>query len=128
MKKTRRTGQVGDVIRAALSSVLQRDFANPDIGLVTVTGVDLSTDLRFAKVFVSVLGTPEQQDEAMEFLNRAKNKIRHALAQQTKLRYTPELDFRADHTAEHAIEIEEILKKVQPAAPEAAAEDQDNDN
>lgn len=128
MKKTRRTGQVGDIIRAALSSVLQREFANPEIGLVTVTGVDLSTDLRFAKVFVSVLGTPEQQGEAMEFLARAKSKIRHSLAQQTRLRYTPELDFRADHTAEHALEIEKILKKVKPAESEMPVEDKANDN
>ena len=128
MKKTRRTGQVGDVIRAALSSVLQRDFANPDIGFVTVTGVDLSTDLHFAKVFVSVLGTPEQEKEAMEFLARARSKIRHALAQQTRLRYTPELDFRSDHTAEHALVIEKILKNVKPAAPDAPEQDKNHDN
>jgi ribosome-binding factor A len=123
MKKTRRTVQVGDEIRRELSTILQREFSSADVGFLTVTGIELSTDLRYAKVFVSSLGKPTQQDAAIEKLTSNRGRIRHMLAERGFLRYTPELDFRFDHTGEKAASVEKILERVAPPQSEKKEDD-----
>ncbi|HEY5610916.1 MAG TPA: 30S ribosome-binding factor RbfA [Thermoanaerobaculia bacterium] len=111
MKKTRRTHQVGDQVRAEIARILQREISDPDLGFVTITDVEIAPDFRVAHVFVSPLG---DKKKAMAALERAKGKIRHLVARGVNLRYTPELEFRLDTTAEKAIKIEKVLKKVLP--------------
>lgn len=114
MKKTRRTTQVGDEIRSELSLILQRELNDPDLGFLTVTAVELSPDLKYAKVFVSSLSKPKDRQKSLDTLRHAAGRIRHLLAQRANLRYTPELDFRLDETAERAASVERVLQKVKP--------------
>lgn len=114
MKQTRRTTQVGDVIRAELSLILQREMNDPDFGFLTVTDVELSSDLRHARVFVSSLKKGGDAQKTLTALQKAAGHLRHLLAQRANLRYTPELNFKLDSTAERAESINRILQKVKP--------------
>lgn len=123
MKKTKRTRQLGDEIRNALATIVQRDVTDPDFGFMTFTEVELSTDLKFAIVHVSSLGKDADQKKMMEALARNKSRIRHHLAQRGGLRYTPELDFRYDNTMERAFKIEKLLHDIIPPNPENQVEE-----
>jgi ribosome-binding factor A len=123
MKKTKRTNQVGDQIRGEIAQIIQRELRDPDIGFVTITEVEVSTDFSFARVFVSTL-KEEERDSSIEGLQRAAGKIRHMLGKRLRLRNIPELEFRADRTAEHADQINRLLLSVMPSEGEERNEDE----
>lgn len=125
MKKTRRTSRVGEMVRDALVEVLRHDLKNVDIGFASITGVDVSPDLHFARVYMSGLNE-EQTREAVEQLQHARGAARRFLGQRIRLRYTPELDFKYDDTAMRASRIESILQDV--AEPQPDAEDEDEES
>ncbi len=110
MRKTRRTSKVGEMIRDALVEVLRSD-AKLDMGLASITGVDVSPDLHFARVFISGLKEDETKAVVKELQN-ARGRIRGHLGKRIHLRYTPELDFKYDETTMRASRIEELLMKV----------------
>jgi ribosome-binding factor A len=135
MKKTRRTSKVGEMIRDTLVQVFREDLKNVDLGLASITGVDVSPDLHFARVYIS--GFKEEETKAtVKELQNAKGKIRHSLGQRIHLRYTPELDFKYDETTMRASRIEAILMEVAPKKTEddsaaenaAATEGHDDDS
>ncbi len=111
MRKTRRTSKVGEMVRDALVEVLRHDVKGIDIGLASITGVDVSPDLHFARVFISGLEEEETKATVKELQN-ARGRIRGALGKRIHLRYTPELDFKHDETTMRASRIEELLEKV----------------
>ena len=127
MKKTKRTTQLGEMIRGDLSNILQRELSDPDLGFITVTDVELATDLKFAKIHVSTIGNADVKDKMMAALDRNRSKIRHMLGQRAKLRHTPQLDFRYDSTIERASGIEKILREVLPPK-ETKKDDDDSEN
>ena len=98
------------MIRDALVEVLRHD-AKFDMGLASITGVDVSPDLHFARVFISGFKEDETKKVVKE-LQGAKGRIRGALGKRIHLRYTPELDFKYDETTMRASRIEELLMKV----------------
>jgi ribosome-binding factor A len=110
--------QIGDQVRAELATIIQRDISDNDIKFVTFTEVEISTDIRVAKIFVSVLGSADDQKSTMKALERHKNKIRFLIGQRLKLRVTPELHFVQDSTAENAVKmgklIDEAVKDIKP--------------
>lgn len=106
---TRRQRRVNAVIRQALSELLQRDVADPRIGFATVTDVDTTSDLRQAHVYVSFLGTPEEQKEGLTALRKATSYLRRQLADMVYLRYVPELFIHLDESTERGLRIDRIL-------------------
>lgn len=128
MRKTRRTSRVGETIRDALVLVFRQDLKGIDLAMVSITGVDVSPDLHFARVYISGL-TEDATKEIVAQLQKAKGKARHALGQRIHLRYTPELDFKYDDTAMRAGRIEDLLKEVLPPqpAPENTADEDDDE-
>ena len=124
MKKTRRTSRVGEMVRDALVEVLRHDLKNVDIGFASITGVDVSPDLHFARVYISGLNE-EQTRDAVEQLQHARGAARRFLGQRIRLRYTPELDFKFDDTAMRASRIESILQDVAEPEPETEPESED---
>jgi len=90
---------------------MRRELQDPLIGFATVTGVEVTADLKHAKVFVSVLGDEESKQSTMKALRRGHKYIRAVLADRITLKSIPELNFRLDETAERAQRIEILLRQ-----------------
>jgi ribosome-binding factor A len=109
----KRLDRVNQLIKEEVSTLLQRELKDPRLGFVTVTEVETAKDLRLAKVFVSVLGDERQWASSLAALASARGFVRNWLRQHLDLRITPEIDFRADRSMEHAAKIQSLLKQVQ---------------
>jgi ribosome-binding factor A len=107
----RRNERVAEEIRGVLAEAV-REVRDPLVGFVTLTGVDLSPDLRQARVYVSRLGTEADRDAAVSALNNAAAFLRHAVATRARLRFTPALRFFADPTIERGSRVEAILQEL----------------
>lgn len=105
-----RLERVNQLIRDEIADVLRRDIHDPLIGFVTITEVEVSPDLRFAKVFFSVLGDDEQVKQSTKGLLRARKYINARVAERIDLRYIPKLRFVRDDTAARAQQVEMLLQ------------------
>jgi ribosome-binding factor A len=122
----RRNERVAEEIRGVLAEAI-REVRDPLVGFVTLTGVDLSPDLRQARVYVSRIGTEADRDAAVAALNHAVSFLRRAVAERARLRFTPALRFVSDATIERGSRVEAIIKElhatddeVPPDGPEDA--------
>jgi len=113
MQPFRRTQRLALSIQEEISLILQRGLKDPRIGLVTVTGVDLSPDLRHAKVYVSVLGTKRESEASLAALEHAAGWIRRELGQRIRVKFLPELAFRIDTSQEYGSRIDRLLDEIQ---------------
>lgn len=109
---TRRTQQVGEMLRAELDEIIRREVKDPRIGFFSITRVDVPTDLRSARIFVSVLGSDEERQDTLDALRQAAGFIRFHLKPRLRMRQIPELDFRDDRSMAYAQEISEVLAEV----------------
>jgi ribosome-binding factor A len=104
-----RMRRVDEAMRQVLGDALAQDLKDPRIGFVTVTDVKTSPDLRHARVYVSVLGDKAAQQATLDGLRSAHGYLQSRVADELRLKRTPELAFELDHTAERAARLEEIL-------------------
>ena len=104
-----RMRRVDEAIREVLSGAVVADLKDPRIGFVTVTDVKTSSDLRHAKVFVTVLGNQDERDAALAGLKSAHGVLQRQVAGQLRLKRTPTLDFVYDVTTDRALRMEELL-------------------
>ena len=109
---TRRTERVSDLLRAELSDLILREIKDPRIRLVSLTGVEVTSDLRRAVVRVSALGDDTQREEAVEALRHARGFLRTELSHRLRTRTTPELIFELDRGAEHSQKISDLLESL----------------
>lgn len=105
----------GEVLRE-VSTIIREEIKDPRIQTMTsVMAVEVTPDLKFAKIFISVLGTQEQKQETMEGLNSAAPYVRSLLAKRVNLRNTPEISFVLDHSIEYGVnmskKIDEVIHK-----------------
>ena len=107
-----RSQRVAEEIKKKIGQIVHEDLKDPRIGFVTVTKVDLSSDLRFAKVYYSLLGTQKQLRDTQIGLASSTGFIRKLLGQRMKLRYTPEIVLKLDDGVEYSIHISEVLEKI----------------
>jgi ribosome-binding factor A len=112
----RRQERLADQIRSEVAEMLVRELKDPRIGFTTVTRVELSPDLHHARVLVSVLGEPEEQQKTLKGLTSAGAYVRHELSRRLRLRRAPEVVFLLDRGAEASQKIEELLRKVSPTS------------
>jgi ribosome-binding factor A len=123
---TRRQAQVADFLREEISDIMRRELNDPRLGMASITRVEMSPDLRYARVFVSVLGTQEEQQESLRGLQHAAGFIRHLLKPRMHIRHIPEIVFKEDHSLEHAEEIARTLRSLhlepEPSVPELSGE------
>ncbi|MEJ7810970.1 MAG: 30S ribosome-binding factor RbfA [Gemmatimonadaceae bacterium] len=120
----RRSDRVAEAIREEVARFLSEGAKDPRIvGFVTVTGVDVTHDLRHAKVFVSIMGSEEERRSTFDGLRSLAAHLRSRLARSLRLRFAPEIEFRLDASIERAARIETLLAQIkdgQPAADEPA--------
>lgn len=109
---TRRTQQVGEMLREELSDIIRREVKDPRIGFMSITSVEVPPDLRSAQVFVSVLGTDKERDDTLDALRSAARFIRFHLKPRLRMRQIPELEFRDDRSMEYAQQITATLREI----------------
>ena len=94
---SRRSEQVAEEIRRHVSALLLTEMRDPRVGMATVTAVEVSNDLKYARVYVSILGGEEER-ESLAALRKATGFLRMELGKRMVLRYLPELRFEADRS------------------------------
>src|SRR5437870_5372648 len=107
-----RTDRVAGEIHSSLAMILQSEYRELSDGLLTITKVQVTPDLKIAKVFVSLLGSKMADAAVIKNLENASPELRHALARKLNLRYTPELRFYIDDTQAEVQRVETILQKI----------------
>ena len=117
---TRRTERINDQLREEISDLLHRQVKDPRLqGLVSLTEVETTPDLKHARVFVSVLGSDEEKTEAMRGLQAASGFLRHALLGRLQnLKQVPALEFRLDDSIERGSRLLQLLREVEPGSEE----------
>jgi ribosome-binding factor A len=109
---TRRTQQMGEFLREEVTDIIRSELDDPRLGFWTVTRVEVPSDLRSARVYVSVLGTDGERKETIMALRGAAGFIRGHLKPRMRTRVIPDLDFRDDRSMEHADEIDRTLREL----------------
>lgn len=107
-----RKDRVTEAIREEISMILHRELKDPRLGFVTITKVELTQDLRSAKVFFSVLGKEEDYKKTRDALDSAMGFIRKLIAERINLRLAPEIIFKDDRSTEYSVRIEEVLNEI----------------
>jgi ribosome-binding factor A len=116
---TRRPDRVAEAIREEVATFLNESVKDPRVvGLVTVTGVDVTRDLRHAKVFVSVMGSDTEREATFEGLRSLAAHLRSLLGRKLRLRVAPEIDFRNDESIARAARIEALLEQIKREEPD----------
>lgn len=113
MRSYPRSKRVGDNIRKHMSVLMDESLADQEFGMVSVTGVELTRDLRQAKVFYSVLGDESARTATQEFLEENKKLLRSKLAQSVAMKFVPEITFAYDPSLVEGMKIESILAKIE---------------
>ena len=114
---TRRTLKVASAIREVISMAILTDLKDPRVRDVTVTFVEVTPDLRQAKVHVSIMGDETKQNLSLRGLKAAAGYLQAKLNDRIEMRYTPRLEFKLDKGVKHSLEVDRILKEVLPAEP-----------
>ena len=111
---SKRRARLNEQLRRELSELIRTQVRDPRVGLVTITGVDVAADLGSARVYVRVVGGPEELVRSLEGLEAAASFLRTALGRILHVRRVPELRFREDRSYEGAARIEQVLAEVLP--------------
>lgn len=115
MSSAPRIARLRELLKKEVSEILQRQMKDPRIGFVSVTDVELSADLRHAKIFVSIFGDAAAKTRTMEGLESAQGFIRTELARRIRLRRIPEVLFKIDESIERGARVNRLLRQVQDA-------------
>ena len=120
-----RIERINQQVKREIGRILQQELGDPRLQFVTITEVDVSRDLRNAKILFSVLGGGEQKHAAQQGLEGARGMIRKLLGQNMYIRFTPELFFVYDRSVEMSARIEETLKEIHDEHEEDHSSNQD---
>ncbi|MBU1864692.1 MAG: 30S ribosome-binding factor RbfA [Candidatus Omnitrophica bacterium] len=113
MAQKRRVARVAEVIRMELAGLILNELKDPRVGFVTVMGVEVTPDLREAKVFISVMGTEKEKKSTLIALNNARGFLQHMISEAIRLKSTPLLHFKLDDSIDQSIKIDGILKTIE---------------
>lgn len=121
----RRLLRVNEAVKETLSRALAGGLKDPRIGFVTVTGVETSADLRHARVYVSVLGSPVERERTLVGLRSSHGFLQGRVAAETRLKRTPQLDFVYDDSIDRGMRVERLLRRheagLAPTEPDDSA-------
>jgi ribosome-binding factor A len=111
MHPYKRSQRVSDLLREEIADIITYRLKDPRIGFVTVTGVDVTEDIKMASVYVSVLHE-EEKKSTIEILNAAKSFVRSELSKRLRMKFIPSIEFRLDVSAEYGSRIEKLLNEI----------------
>jgi ribosome-binding factor A len=120
-----RVRRVAEQIKKDISRIIRSEIKDPRIaGLTSVTEVQLTRDLRYASVYVSIYGSDAEKEETLQTLSRASGFIRAEVGKVVRLRYTPEINFYLDNSMEYGAHIDKVLKSLKSEESEESTEDE----
>jgi len=108
-----RAFRLAETIKIEVSKLILEGIKDPRLGFVTITDVEVTDDLRSAKIFVSIMGSEEDVKNSMDVLNRASGYIRGEIGKIVRLRYVPEISFKYDRSIEHGAYISQLLREME---------------
>ena len=121
-----RTERLNSLLKEVISEVIKREVRNPHVAeLVTVTRVQITKDLHYAKVYISVIGTEQEKTTTLEALQSAAGFIAVQSAHKVVMRYFPELTFKLDDSVDQHMKIEQLLGKLSKEREERQGETED---
>lgn len=112
MADSRRQDRVGALIQRELGEIIQRSVKDPRVAFCTVTQAEMSPDLKYVDVKVSVIGDEAQKEETLAGLKSAAGFLRREIGNRLTLRYSPELRFTIDESADYLFKIDGLLKSI----------------
>jgi ribosome-binding factor A len=118
-----RPKRLGELLKKEISDLILREIKDPRIGFVSITEVELTPDLRHAKVFISVLGSESERKATLAGLRSATGFIRREIGNRLRLKYIPELNIIYDNSIEHGSRILELIDSVVEKEREAPDEE-----
>ena len=107
-----RAQRVSEELRKIISHILMKDLADPRLGFVTVTQIDVTDDLRYARIFYSVLGDEAQKESTAEALAEQSSYIRRLAVERINMKFAMEIKFETDKSIDHSFKIDSILKQI----------------
>ncbi len=110
-----RAGRINEEVKKVVSSIIQNDIKDPRLSsniLISVTRVEVTKDLGYATVFVSILGNDEDKELSLKILKKSAGFIRRGVGKEVRLRVTPEIIIELDNSIEHGMHINDILQKI----------------
>jgi ribosome-binding factor A len=124
MPNPHRQEKLGGQIAIEVSDLLRTRVKDPRVGFASITHVEVSGDLRHAKIFVSVMGEPEEKKSTIEALHHATGFLRHELAVRLTVRFMPEIIFKLDNSIEQGAHILGLIRQMetQDKQPQASGE------
>jgi ribosome-binding factor A len=125
---SRRTERLAEEIREEVALLIASELKDPRIGFVTVTRVEVTPDLRTARIYVGVLGTEKQRTTSLAGLKQGAGFLRRALGRTLRLRYTPELLFQYDEGLEASDRVAKLLAEIGSSPTAAPAENSEDDD
>ncbi len=108
----KRSARLGELLLELVSQLLRKEVSDPRIGPVTLTGAEVTKDLKQARIYFSLLTGNERKEEVLSGLKSATGFIRAKIAKELKLRFVPTIEFVYDDTQSHVQRIEELLKQI----------------
>ena len=106
--------RVDEAVRAVLSDAIAKDLQDPRVGFVTVTAVKTSSDLRHARVYVSILGDEQARADSLQGLRSATGFLQGRVAAELTLKHTPALVFEYDESVDRGMRISQLLDQTGP--------------
>jgi ribosome-binding factor A len=113
MPNPHRQEKLGEQIAVEISDLLRTRVKDPRVGFASITRVEVSGDLRHAKIYVSVLGEPEEKKNTIEALHHATGFLRHELAGRLTVRFMPEILFKLDNSIEQGAHILNLIRQLE---------------
>jgi len=112
MSKRKRVRRVEELVREIISEKLIRDLNIPNIGRLSLTRVEMTPDLKLAKVYFSMFGTDEEKEQLFASVKSHKKEIRWLLGSELDIKFVPELQFLIDESLEKAARINELIREI----------------
>lgn len=112
VRRANRPQQLGEVIRAEMSDLLQREMRDPRVELVSITDVEVSHDLKYARIYFSRLGSEAERQETLKALQHATAYLRRLLAGRLTIRSVPEIEFRLDSSLANGERVMRLLNEL----------------
>ena len=107
-----RTEKVASLIKEEVGMYFTREYRDLSHGIITVTEVHMTPDLKIAKIYVSIMGTPEQKTSTLQLLEHKKGEVRSFIGTKLRLKFTPSVQFYIDDTFDRVEKINNLIKQI----------------